>query len=292
MRRVQNLLAISIVIGGFTAALRAQTATKALAGEAFVERIPGTIVEFTMVPIPAGTLEAAGEDGTKTVEIPALWFSETEVTWDLYDVWVYELDAPVGGEADGASRPSRPYIPPDRGFGHAGYPAISLSRLAAIEFCKWLSELTGKRYRLPTPEEWEHAARAGATMAYAFGDDGSMLDEFAWFAVNAPHATKPVRQKQPNAWGLYDMHGNVAEWAVDPDEPKPIALGGSWKQDANGLAFGEVLRQDHTWQESDPQIPKSTWWLSDCGFVGIRLVCEGPLEGSGENESTEDPDQR
>ncbi len=282
--RIRLAVFLAVFIGGFATLARAQETPEASADGSFVERIPATTARFKMIRVPPGTLEYQRNDGTSaTVEIPELWFSQAEVTWDLYDIWVYELDAPVGGDSDASSRPSKPYIPPDRGFGHAGYPAISLSRPAAIEFCMWLSELTGKRYRLATPQEWEYAARAGATTPYSFGDNAATIDEHAWHAGTTPSSTQGVKKKKPNAWGLYDMHGNVAEWVMDANPDKPIALGGSWKQEPAGLAFGQVLRQDSSWQESDPQIPKSTWWLSDCGFVGIRLVCEGPVEATGES---------
>ena len=227
-----------------------------------------------MVKVDGGTLQMPADDGgVRSVEVGDLWFSQTEVTWDLYDVWVYELDQSADEDVDGVSRPSKPYIPPDRGFGHSGHPAISMSRHASVEFCRWLSEKTDRRYRLPTREEWTHAALGGAEFTPADVDPQSV-----WCKANTHHKTEAVGQKEANGYGLYDMFGNVAEWVSDPSEKRPIAMGGSFMDAPEGCTPTSVKRQDSTWNMSDPQIPKSTWWLSDCGFVGIRLVCEGPIK--------------
>ncbi|MFM8324114.1 MAG: formylglycine-generating enzyme family protein, partial [Pirellulaceae bacterium] len=96
-------------------------------------------------------------------------------------------------------------------------PMTGISWLEAMEFCRRLGELPeekkeGRRYRLPTEAEWERACRADTSSAYSFGDDRSKLKEFAWYGGQE---AKPVGQLKPNAWGLFDMHGNAAEWCYD-----------------------------------------------------------------------------
>ena len=94
-------------------------------------------------------------------------------------------------------------------------PVEMVSWNDAVDFCRELSEQEGVEFRLPTEAEWEYACRAGTTTAYSFGDDKSQLGKYAWHVNNSNLTTHPVGQKLPNAWGLYDMHGNVDEWCQD-----------------------------------------------------------------------------
>jgi formylglycine-generating enzyme required for sulfatase activity len=231
----------------------------------FSQDIPSAAFKFDMVPI------AASPDG----RIKLFWIAKTELTWEAFDVFVYHLDADSTppGATDAVTRPSKPYLPPDRGFGHEGFAAIGMSHHNAIEFCKWLSARSGRHYRLPTEAEWEYACRAGRSGPYGLGDDDARLGDYAWFAEDSGAAPHAVASRKPNAWGLYDMLGNVAEWC-DGADGKPVTKGGSYADPADRLRWDSRVPPDRAWNASDPQIPKSLWWLADGPFVGFRVVCE------------------
>lgn len=236
----------------------------------YTESIPGTLIKFDMVPIPAGEVtvaDPAKPGSTRKVKVNALWFGKTEVSWDEYDVFVFKLDEPGGGAPatgqDAQSRPSKPYGMADRGYGHKGYPAIDLSFLGAQKYCEWLSKKTGHSYRLPTEAEYEYACKAGKPLP-----DKGHLAEYAWFWQEK---TNPVGKLKPNAWGLYDMLGNVGEWCTDLTG-KPVVCGPSFEDAASKVTPAMRRYQDDSWQANDPQNPKSRWWLSDGQSVGFRVV--------------------
>jgi len=254
----------------------AQSAGKTLA--AYTETIPGTVVKFDMVPVPGGTytINDPKTGKPRQVTIKPFYIGKTEVTWDEFDVFVHKLDAPdtqKTGGADAVSRPSKPYGAVDRGYGHKGYPAISMSYLSAQKYCEWLSAKTGKKYRLPTEAEWEYACRAGVLPAGPI-TDSELLDKLAWHWGNSEDKTHKVGTKQPNAWGIYDMLGNVAEWCQPMDDEVPVVRGGSFDDQPDKVHPTARKKYTPDWQMNDPQNPKSQWWLTDAPFVGFRVVCE------------------
>jgi len=251
--------------------------------ESFVETIPGTTVSFRMAPIPGGTLKPApagvGKDAgpaAESVEIAPFYMMTTEVTWEMFDIWAYRMDLPADADPnapDAITRPTKPYLPPDRGLGHEGFAAISLTYKNADQFCVWLSAKTGRKYRLPTEAEWEWAAKGGSEGTYCFGSEAGELMDYAWYAGNSQNKPHPVGELKANAWGLHDVHGNVVEWVTSMDG-KPVTKGGSYRSMAPDLAITAKAKQEKSWNATDPQTPKSPWWLSDGPFVGFRIMCE------------------
>tara|TARA_B100001175_G_C19490878_1_gene632512 strand:- start:1656 stop:2168 length:513 start_codon:yes stop_codon:yes gene_type:complete len=154
--------------------------------------------------------------------------------------------------------------------------------------------MTGNFYRLPTEAEWEYACRAGTNTAYSFGDDLSLLDDFAWYNNNSEDSYQKVGGKKPNPWGLFDMHGNVSEWTLDKYEEraylkykdtlsfdpyeKPVKIyprvvrGGSWIDSSSKLRSASRKKSSKEWKKQDPQIPRSIWWHTDAQFVGFRII--------------------
>jgi formylglycine-generating enzyme required for sulfatase activity len=280
----------------------------------YVETIPGTNVSFTMVPIRGGRFRMGSPDGepgrrkdegpVHEVELGAFWIEEHEVTWDEYRLFQAGLDlelraggrgAPSASDpwADAVSRPTPPYVPMDFGMGVEGFPAIAMTEFAARHYTKWLSMKTGRFHRLPTEAEWEHAARAGTATPWSFGDDPALLDEHAWHFGNSGGKYHEIKRKKPNPWGLFDMHGNVAEWVLDqldpafyassegvavdpvrwPTELYPrVVRGGSWDDDPERTRSAARRGSSASWKVQDPQLPKSIWYLTDAKFVGFRVV--------------------
>ncbi|HUF47538.1 MAG TPA: SUMF1/EgtB/PvdO family nonheme iron enzyme [Vicinamibacterales bacterium] len=258
-------LVAGCVVLGLAGAVPAGARQAAAPAAGYRESIAGTLVAFEMVRVSAGSAIVDTGAGPRTVDVPAFHIGRTEVTWDLYDVFALGLDQPREGDA--TARPSNPYGAPDRGWGHTGFPVMSVTRDAADAFCAWLSATTGRAYRLPTEAEWSRAA----ALASGGGLDAGRLDAIAWWQGNAAGRTHDVSSRQPDALGLFDLFGNVAEW-VTTDTDERVTRGGSFRDPADRVGPHARAVQHPSWNESDPQLPKSRWWLSDAPFVGVRLA--------------------
>ncbi|PWT95119.1 MAG: sulfatase-modifying factor [Bacteroidetes bacterium] len=283
---------------------QAQTSTQDTSFKPYSQNIPGTSTSFKMVAIPGGSFMMGGGESDKSknedeapakkVTISPFWMGAFEVTHDEFDLFFRDEATPVNSTVDAVTRPTPQYIDLSWGMGKTGgFPVNSMSQDAAMMYCRWLYQKTGFFYRLPTEAEWEYACRAGSTTVYPFGDDARDLGKYAWFKGNSKEKYHKVGQKLPNAWGLYDMLGNVSEWtldqydekyfvslsdnAVDPLTPPATRYprtirGGSYLDDASVLRSSARKHSEASWNKRDPQIPKSRWWLTDAMFVGFRLV--------------------
>jgi formylglycine-generating enzyme required for sulfatase activity len=265
-------------------------------------------VTFDMVGIPGGTFAMGSpaseadrqpDEGPQVeVSIAPFWLARHEVTWDEFDEFAFvnnpgirAVDQPATG-VDVISQPTRPYGDEARGFGKGRQPAIDVTYHGAMEYCRWLSERTGKAYRLPTEAEWEYAARAGATAAQP-----ADLDPHAWHRGNSDFKPQPVGTRSPNAFGLFDMLGNVAEWTLDmyradqyatlaaagtavsgpvavaDDRRYPhVTRGGSFDDRPEHLRYANRWPSDAAWSQRDPQQPQSIWWHTDASHVGFRVA--------------------
>jgi sulfatase modifying factor 1 len=301
----------------------------------YVEHIPNSSVSFKMIAIPGGRFKMgspagepfrkADEGPVREVEISPFFMAEIEVTWDEYlafyaqtaaegrssDTEVMNLKKKLKPDAISGATP--PYGQPDQGWGMGQRPAISFTFHAAQTYCKWLSSVTGKTYRLPTEAEWEYACRAGTSTPYFFtGDpnkfektglkakfsknDTSVINTYIIYKGNSPSKTQTPDIVKANPFGLKNMLGNVAEFCSDwyrqdaysqssgeeikdPGGPESgeehVIRGGSFLDMAGNLrsAVRSQTRTDD-WLKTDPQIPKSIWWYSDCFNVGFRVVCD------------------
>ena len=301
----------------------------------YTEKIPGSSISFNMVAVPGGNFRIGSpadepfrkpdEGPVREVELSPFFMAEIETTWDEYLAFYVQTAAEgrstdtegtrkkADVETDAISGATPPYGQPDQGWGMGQRPAISFSHHAAETYCKWLSQVTGKTYRLPTEAEWEYACRAGSDGPYFFnGDpekfqksglrarlsknDTAVINTYVVYKANSSSKTQLPWRAKPNPFGLRNMLGNVAEFCADWYQPdayskypegvvkdprgpesgeEHVVRGGSF------LSTADVLRsaaRDYTrteaWLKTDPQMPKSIWWFSDCFNVGFRVVCE------------------
>jgi len=237
-----------------------------------VGKIPEVVVTQSgveMVSIPAGRFLMGSRQGqddeqpVREVWVEAFLIDRTEVTQEQYA----KFARPDPSHFKGPDRPVEQVS-----WADAALYCNKRSRAEGLQPC--YDEETAKchfeanGYRLPTEAEWEYACRAGSNGAYSFGDDVRLLKDHAWFAENASKQTHPVRQKRPNAWGLFDMHGNVAEWCNDVydksyykhgptknprgpvDGDKYVLRGGAWNATANACRSAYRVGEDPGFQDA------------------------------------------
>ena len=296
----KNFLSLFCVLG--IVAVHAQSTDTSF--RTYLQAIPSSNLQSKMVAIPAGTFKMGSADADKQkeadetpqreVSVGAFWMGAYEVTYDEFNAFFLDESISQNTTVDVVTRPSSPYIDMTLGMGKAGgFPANSMQQYGALMYCKWLYKKTGIFFRLPTEAEWEYACRAGATTTYPFGNDAKELGNYAWFNTNSENRYHKVGEKKPNAWGLYDMLGNVGEWVLDqysetyfttigdksnnpliePTNRYPRTVkGGTYQDEAKELRSANRIKSDAVWNRRDPQIPKSKWWNADAPFIGFRII--------------------
>jgi formylglycine-generating enzyme required for sulfatase activity len=294
----------------------------------YEETIPGTDVSFTMIPVPGGRFRmgsaaaeadrSADEGPQFEVVVEPFWMGRCEVTWAEYKSYMAACELFRASEsagvrkitpenaADAVTAPSTLYDP-TMTFTNGEdplQPAVTMTQFAARQYTKWLSGLTARFYRLPTEAEWEHACRAGTTTPWNSGAEAESLEAVAWFADTSDETTHPVGEKDANAFGLYDMHGNAAEWVLDElvtggysaqaSLPQPVSTAAAavWPKNLSprvvrgGAYYDEPAQcrsaarrgsEDIAWKDVDPNLPKSPWWYTEEPALGVGMRLLRPL---------------
>ncbi len=270
--------------------------------EPFRKQHEGPLKEVTMNPFFMARIEVTWDEYLS-------FFKQTGAQGKTTDDYL-TVDQ---GDVDAISGPTPPYGAPDQGWGKGKMPAITMTHQAAKVYCEWLSKITGKTYRLPTEAEWEYAARGGTTTPYffegdpkryvkkgirnkLFGVDTTGINGYVFYNENSRARSSGPEGIKENPFGLVNMLGNVSEFCSDlyaddaysqyadgvlynPTGPTTgdeyVIRGGSFVDDAGQVrCASRNFTRSTPWLKTDPQIPKSIWWYSDCMHVGFRVVCE------------------
>lgn len=299
--RFMDMVVLSAVLSVLVFAGTSPSQEREVGG--YTERVATTErgeISFDMAFIPGGTFrmgsvsseEGRAEDEGPQHEAPIkpFYLCTTETTMGLFLAYYYETyTARKNVERaglDAITGPTPVYGELSMGYSMK-YPAFAMTWHNAVNFCKWLSKRTGKEYRLASEAEWEYAARAGTERAYPFEDNPEKLGDYAWYEENSDFEPHEVATKKANAWGLYDMLGNVQEWVHDFYSPtayeQPIrqgpadgkvhvARGGYYDSNAAEVRCAARGFEEGWWRMNDPQLPKSKWWLPQMDHVGFRIA--------------------
>lgn len=217
----------------------------------FTEFIPKSSVSFEMKAIPEGIFSFGSPDDEKLrnpdegpqrrIKINKFFMGQVEVSWSEYMAFFSQTGAEGKSETstsgknsdtDAITGATPPWGAPDQGWGKGTRPAITMTHHAATVYCQWLTQISGKKYRLPTEAEWEYAARAGSEGPYffegdakdytsdgffkkLFGTDTSVINSYVIYRENSPNKTQEPLTLLPNAFGLINMLGNVSEFCSD-----------------------------------------------------------------------------
>jgi sulfatase modifying factor 1 len=322
-RRILLVWMAGLACGGVAAAGAANPPSGDGPAKRYTETVTakdGTTLSFDMVLIPAGDFMMGSPAGQadreehegphRKVRLDAFYLCSTETTIELFMLYyqethtarkefadVQEASKNEEQDAEGINAITGPTpVYGDMTMGYSRkHPAIGMTWHNAVTFCKWLSQKTGREYRLPTEAEWEYAARCGTDRPFGVCDAADGLGEYAWYGDNADMEPHAVAAKKPDARGLYDMYGNVREWVhdfysatgyetavkenlcVNPTGPKEgkvhVARGGCYDSPAGELRCAARAFEEDWWRMNDPQIPKSKWWLPQIDSIGFRVAC-------------------
>jgi formylglycine-generating enzyme required for sulfatase activity len=248
-----------------------------------------------MVAIPGGWLEMGSNEGNDDESpVHKVWISP--FLMDRYEVVQEQFRKFQMPDPSHFKNPRNPLE--QINWTDAAMYCNERSLAEGLELCydeeTWECNFTANGYRLPTEAEWEYACRAGTNSKYSFGNSVQKLKDHAWFVENSSTSTQPVGQKQPNPWGLYDMHGNVSEWCNDfyaedyyqqspqrdpkgpPKARERVLRGGAWNSSADSCRSA--------YRASDPSI-NDTCLASDA--IGFRCVRSAPTDISSEPNTNE-----
>lgn len=225
--------------------------------------------EFEMVLVP-------GEG-----DVAPFYMAKHEVTWAMFYGWAYgaDIDANQYAQLQGQNlRPSPLYEDCNQlKLGLGERPALSMSRTTAIAFAKWVSEQTGKSYRIPTDKEWQTALKLGGIPQSAdelkaqavFVDNADIQDDPPFLEL-----TGEVGSKAPNKLGIHDLIGNAAEWVVDTGADQYVRGGHFLIESGEFDPDWKSVEDQLVWNETYPQLPLSRFWYRDHYYQGIRLVAD------------------